>query len=79
MTFRVLFPAPGDRTGIATLPCTPGKTLKMYFHEQPLRDQHLLGMRSHCRLMDQHGHKIKLNYTPKPGDTVVLRRVRSMS
>jgi len=79
MTFRVMFPATGGRTGIATLPCGTGKTLKTYFHEQPLRDEHLLGLRSHCKMVNQHNQKIKLNYVPKPGDTVVLQRIRSMS
>ncbi len=67
--------AGGNRTGIVHLAWKEGCPLKLYLKQQPLAQHGLLGMWKHCKTVNQHRNKVKLNHCPKPGDTFVMSRV----
>ncbi len=71
-----VWPAPGHRTGTCHMPHCLGHTVKHYLHQDPLRQQPLLGMWKKCKAYNRDKQKVKLTYVPKPGDAVVIIRVR---
>jgi hypothetical protein len=58
------------------MPYRPGLTVKHYLHQEPLRQHPLLGMWKKCKAYNRDKQKVKLSYVPKPGDAVVIVRVR---
>jgi hypothetical protein len=58
----------------ATCPMTwlRGKSVQNYLHEHPLKGEGLLARWTRSYVHNGQGVKIKLNYTPKPGDTITF-------
>lgn len=74
---RIIFPGPGGRTGEVALSWNAEKQIRDYFKGPELRQYGLMGLRTRCRMTDQHQRRLRLTYIPKPGDTIVLQRAAS--
>ena len=73
-TVTFIFPdKTGQRFGTCRMPWFHGRTVQVYLHEQPLKNEGLIArwMRSHT--FNSEGQKIKLNYVPQPSDVITLR------
>src|SRR5690606_20942154 len=59
----------------AQVPHAPGKSLKQYLHENPLKQYSLLSLVKVHRIVNASGTKIKLTSIPESGGVVVFQHV----
>lgn len=79
-TITFVWPKGLSHTGFIHVEWRQGWSLRNYLHSQPLRQYPLLGLWKRCRRLNSQRQRVKLNYVPPAGDTIVLSRVaRPMS
>ena len=71
-----VFPGRGHRSGTCHMRWQEGCSVKAYLHQQPLRDQPVLGFWDKCKAYNRDKKRVKLSYVPTPGDAVVIIRVK---
>lgn len=71
-TVTIVWPSEGGRSGIVELPWLPGKRVKHYTMEQPLRQYGVGALVKKCRIYNSAQQRIKLTYVPKVGEVIVF-------
>ena len=71
-TVTIVWPSEGGRSGIVELPWLPGKRVKHYTMQPPLRQYGVGALVKKCRIYNSAQQRIKLSYVPAEGDVIVF-------
>ena len=66
-TVTIVWPSEGGRSGIVELPWLPGKRVKHYTMQPPLRQYGVGALVKKCRIYNSAQQRIKLSYVPAEG------------